>query len=91
MSKLYNGSICLSDIPKEKIVKSEKNGKLYLNINIWINDELDQFKNIGSLQIAQSKEERESKLPKIYFGNFKPVEQSMPIQAAESDLDDLPF
>lgn len=96
MSTLYNGSICLSDIPKDKITKSEKNGKSYLNFNLWVNDEKDQYGNIGSINVSQSKEERLAKVPKVYFGNIKPVERNaQPQQAApsnEPDLaDDLPF
>ena len=96
MSTLYNGSICLSDIPKDKITKSEKNGKSYLNFNLWVNDEKDQYGNIGSINVSQSKEERESGQKKVYFGNIKPVERNAaPQQAApsnEPDLaDDLPF
>lgn len=96
MSTLYNGSICLSDIPKDKITKSEKNGKSYLNFNLWVNDEKDQYGNIGSLNVSQSKEQREAGEKKVYFGNIKPVERNnnaAPQQAAASvDLsDDLPF
>jgi hypothetical protein len=75
MSTLYNGSICLSDIPKEKITTSEKNGKKYLNFNLWVNDEKDQYGNIGSINVSQTKEERESGGKKVYFGNIKPVER----------------
>jgi hypothetical protein len=71
MSKLYNGSICLTDITKEKIVTSEKNGKKYLNVSIWVNDDVDQFNNIGSIVVSQSKEEREAGNKKVYIGNFK--------------------
>lgn len=96
MSTLYNGSICLSDIPKDKITKSEKNGKSYLNFNLWVNDEKDQYGNIGSINVSQTKEERESGQKKVYFGNIKPVERNnnaAPQQAAASveDLDQLPF
>ena len=96
MSTLYNGSICLSDIPKDKITKSEKNGKSYLNFNLWVNDEKDQYGNIGSINVSQSKEERLSKVPKVYFGNIKPVEfnQQAPTQQAAASVDpsdDLPF
>ena len=80
MSTLYNGSICLSDIPKEKITTSEKNGKKYLNFNLWVNDEKDQYGNIGSINVSQTKEERESGAKKVYFGNIKPVERGITIQ-----------
>lgn len=96
MSKLYNGSICLSDIPKEKITTSEKNGKKYLNFNLWVNDEKDQYGNIGSINVSQTKEERESGAKKVYFGNIKPVERNAPQQqpgvSQEPDMTgDLPF
>lgn len=95
MSTLFNGSICLTDIPKDKITVSQKNGKNYLNINLWLNDEADKFNNNGSIQVSQSKEEREAKVPKQYIGNFK-YAQVKTAQAQEEtpDLevaDDLPF
>lgn len=103
MSTLYNGSICLSDIPKDKITTSEKNGKKYLNVNIWVNDDKDQYGNIGSINVSQTKEEREAQVKKVYIGNFKPLPGATPqTQAAtgasvigkpiQQDLaDDLPF
>lgn len=92
MSTLYNGSICLSDIPKDKITVSEKNGKKYLNINIWVNDDKDQYGNIGSINVSQSKEEREAGTKKVYIGNFKPLPGAVqPTATAQNELDDLPF
>lgn len=92
MSTLYNGSICLSDIPKDKITEG-KNGKKYLNITLWVNDTPDQYGNIGSVQVSQTKEQREAQEKKTYIGNFKqptpatPAPQAAPAIAA----DDLPF
>jgi hypothetical protein len=95
MSQLFNGSICLSDIPKDKIVESTKNGKKYLNVVIWLNDEEDKYKNIGSIQVSQTKDEREAKATKQYIGNFKKPEQKQEApQENVSDnipIDDLPF
>lgn len=71
MSQLLYGSICLTDIPKEKITVSEKNGKKYLNINVWVNDTPDQYGNSASISISQSKEEREAKTRAVYIGNLK--------------------
>lgn len=71
MAHFLNGSICLSDIPKDKIATSTKNGKKYLNITIWINDTVDQYGNIGSIQVSQTKDERDAKVKKQYIGNFK--------------------
>ena len=99
MSKLYNGSICLSDIPKDKITTSEKNGKKYLNFNLWVNDSIDDYGNIGSINVSQTKDERDAKVKKVYFGNIKPVvaANSEGITAKEAatekhnPADDLPF
>lgn len=71
MSQFFNGSICLSDIPKDKITESTKNGKKYLNVVIWLNDEKDQYGNIGSIQVSKPKDD---KTPKQYIGNFKKPE-----------------
>jgi hypothetical protein len=84
MAKLITGSICYDDIqaiPKDKLFKSQK-GKTYINISIWMNDEPDNFGNDGSIQLSQSKEEREAKEKKIYIGNIK---------SFKKDKTDLPF
>lgn len=96
MAQLFNGSICLSDIPKDKIVESTKNGKKYLNVTIWLNDE-EKFGNIGSIQVSQTKEEREAKATKQYIGNFKKPEHKQESPQPPSNgsddmpIDDLPF
>lgn len=95
-NQLLNGSICLTDIPKDKIVTSEKNGKKYLNITIWINDEPDQFNNNGSISINQTKEQREAKEKKVYIGNLKYATQQQkqeaaPVSAQPKIYDSLPF
>jgi hypothetical protein len=88
MSTLYNGSICLSDIPKEKITTSEKNGKKYLNFNLWVNDEKDQYGNIGSINVSQTKAERDTPgNKKVYFGNIKLAERKeQPLSANDVEI-----
>jgi hypothetical protein len=44
-------SICLTDIPKEKILIHE-NGKKYLMIETWDNDEPDKYDNDFSVSIS---------------------------------------
>ena len=91
MSTFYTGSICLSDIPKEKITEA-KNGKKYLNLTLWVNDTPDQYGNIGSIQVSQTKEQRDAQEKKQYIGNFKSPTAQAPVQAAASEtIDDLPF
>jgi len=71
MASILNTSINLDMIDKTKIVTGKK-GK-YLPLTIVINDEVDQYGNQGPITMAQSKEEREAKAPKVYLGNVKVV------------------
>jgi hypothetical protein len=63
-------SICLSDIPEDKITISS-NGKKYVNIVVDQRKEKDQYDNTHTAYMSQSKEERQSKVPKRYVGNGK--------------------
>lgn len=69
MASIINFSIDLTKIPKDKIIDGKK-GK-YLPVTLTLNDELDNFGNNGPVTVAQSKEEREAKTPKVYLGNAK--------------------
>jgi hypothetical protein len=69
MASILNASINLSEIPKHKVIDGKK-GK-YLPITITINDDADNFGNQGPITVGQTKEERDSKAPKIYLGNVK--------------------
>lgn len=104
MATILNTSINLTKIPKDKIIDGKK-GK-YLPITVTINDELDQFGNNGPVTVQQSKEERDSKVDKVYLGNVKVVWTNgenvaaaprdggpAPAQpaAAQTVADDLPF
>jgi len=66
MSKLLTGSIDLSKIDKSKLYKSEKTCKTYLNVSIWVNDDVDQYGNIASVQQYMGKDAE-----KNYIGNLK--------------------
>ncbi len=105
MASIINASINLNDIPKDKIISGAK-GK-YLPITITLNDECDKFGNQGPITVGQSKEERESKAPKVYLGNVKVLwtngdnvavaprdgQQSAPPPKKQAAIveDDLPF
>ena len=100
MSKLLTGSIDLNKIDKTKIVATDKNGKpfengaKYLNVVVWINDELDNYGNNASIQISQSKEEREAGVKATYIGNLKEPQSrtNEPTSARSASVaDDLPF
>ena len=63
-------SICLSDIPEDKITTSS-NGKKYVNIVVDQRKEKDQYDNTHTAYMSQSKDERQAQVPKKYVGNGK--------------------
>ena len=97
MAQMLSGSICISDIPKDKIT-TRKNGKLYLPVSVFVSNDY-KFGNNAGISINQTKEQREAGQKKIYIGNAKTVwadgtqaspENSAPAESA-SVPDDLPF
>ena len=89
-------SICLSDIPKDRILKHE-NGKLYLNLSSYDLPEPDQYKNDFSVSIPLTKEELEAKaagadVKRVFLGNgriWEDKEKMAPASVQETD--DLPY
>ena len=71
MSALINLSIDVASLPKEKFVTA-KNGKVYYNFTIAVNDETRYNNNVSAYD-SQTKEEREAKKPKNWLGNGKVV------------------
>jgi|TARA_R110000823_G_scaffold310360_1_gene435239 hypothetical protein len=67
MSTLGNINIRVDKLPKERFVKG-KDGAVYCNITLAINDE-SRFGNNIAATVPQTKEEREMKKPKEYIGN----------------------
>ena len=87
-------SICLTDIPKDKITKAS-NGKLYLSLNTYDYDEPDKFDNDFSVSVSRTKEELEKikngeKLNRIFLGNGRIWEDTTQ-QPTEEEVDKLPF
>lgn len=96
-NKPMHGSICMSDLSEafkknhSAFNKSEKNGKLYANIAVWMNDAPDQYGNILSFQLNSKKDAEDEK---VYFGNAKLPDAVKPgtVSAASPASDDiLPF
>jgi len=100
MSKLIKLSIDLTAIPKDKI-KDHTNGKKYVSIDCWVNDEVDRFGKNVSLNISQSLEERNAKSPKVFCGGgetkfgFEKSEQPKKMDRWDNPKDDsddqIPF
>lgn len=80
MSKSRTFSICLTDLPKNKMTK-HNNGKVYINLSSWDNDERDEFGNDFSVSVPLSKAEVARKkagepIERIFVGNGKIWEQA---------------
>ena len=88
----------LTQNPNHSAFTKHSNGRTYVNITIWDNDQADQYGNNVSLQINSKKEFRDAE-GKVYVGNGKRSTGSSPTpppaatvgatQAAPSE--DLPF
>ena len=67
MGAIINASIDIKALPNHKF-QAEKDGKVYYNFTIIINDET-RFKNNVWITDNQTQEEREAKMPRKTLGN----------------------
>lgn len=91
MSAIINTSVALGKIQEAASgMPKHKNGETYVPLTIFVNDELDQYNNDSSVQISQTKEERDAKAPRVYVGNGRVAfvgEQGV----TKKDTDGTPF
>jgi hypothetical protein len=90
MNQLFGGSICLTELNEQarnghSAFSKANNGKIYVNILTWINEEADEYGNTMSHQLSSTKEMRE-KEKKVYIGNSKPLQTNKPV--AKNDIPD---
>jgi len=100
MSALINVSINVAKLPKEKFITG-KNGNVYYNFTLSVNDETNNYSQNVSAFDSQTKEEREAKKEKFYLGNGKVVwtdgscktaeRQEDKTEVVENESPDLPF
>jgi len=86
-------SICLSDLPKEKMTTAE-NGKKYINLVLWERKKPDKYGNTHFLAVSKGKEDKDAKT--IFCGNGKTIEPKPNIvtvaDVSNNEEDDqLPF
>ena len=94
--KPMHGSICMTDLSNafkanhSAFNKSDKNGKLYANIAVWLNDEPDQYGNVLNFQLNSKKDAPDEK---VYFGSAKlPADKApSPTPDPTAASDDLGF
>jgi len=98
MGALINLSLRVDKLPKEKFVQG-KDGAVYYNFTIGVNDESNQWGQNVSATDSQTKEEREAKKAKTYLGNGNVVWTDGNIKLADKKVEvtakevesDLPF
>jgi hypothetical protein len=96
MAQSFYGSIDFSKLIEQAkaghkaFTKSEKNGKIYLNVDVYVKDEVDQYGNIASIRGTFKGATKEDK---FYFANLKESQfNEQKVEASDIDvLDDLPF
>ena len=86
MSKLLQCRLDVTKIDKDLLYKGEKG--VYLNFNVWLNDEPDKYNNDASIEQQTPRD-----APKNYIGNGKFYKPKVdPVQMEETDEPkDLPF
>ena len=82
------------DNPHHSAFTVHQNGKIYVNLTIWHNDEFDKYGNNVSIQLNSKQEQRASE-GKVYIGNGKragtQASAQAPAQAPVTTSPDLPF
>ena len=79
------------------VTKKDGSTAKYYDIQIFVNDEPDQYNHIASIAANQTKEESEAKEKKTYLGNLKRTfgsKVATVVTAKVSDINndnDLPF
>lgn len=76
----YFGSLCITDLlaklnEKHSAFTQGRNGKIYCNINLWVNPTDDQYGNRVGIQLSSAKDKRDVE-KKFYIGNAKKSEYS---------------
>ena len=72
-------SIISIGINRDKIQFNEKG---WANVDVFVNDEVNEYGQNASAAMSQTKEERESSTPRNYVGNGKVVWTTGTIEAA---------
>ncbi len=91
--KIISASINVDLIKPDMLIKGKK-GR-YLPIVVTVFDQRDQYENDCSVTLEQTKEQRDAKAAKLYFGNGRVVwtdEKEQPKSEPEApEENDLPF
>lgn len=90
MNQRFYGSICVTDLielahKKHSAFTKGENGKVYCNVNVWLNENEDKYGNIMSAQCNPTKDKAEQD-GQPYIGNFKAAK---PKQISDRDTTNM--
>ena len=90
---MNTGSICLTDMIeyaklKHSAFNKGKNGKVYVNVIMWENEEPDKHGNSFALQLNPDKDAPQGERG-VYIGNLKRIDRK-PQPLGEADMDEIP-
>ena len=92
MAQGYYGSIDFSKLIEmaksghKAFSKSEKNGRIYLNVDVYVKDEVGQYGDKASIRATFKGATKEDK---FYFANLKESQGFGESKVESSDLNDL--
>jgi hypothetical protein len=87
--EVINLSVCLSDLPKEKMKVEETTGKKFINLTVATRREKSKSGATHTVYVSRTKEEREAVNAITYVGNGYEVDFA-PQVAKPEDVDGLP-
>jgi len=83
MNQLFFGSISLTDLiekakSKHSAFSKAQNGKIYVNVNVWLNEQPDKYGNLMSVKVNPSKAMKDIE-EGFYIGNLKKSDGPTPV------------
>jgi hypothetical protein len=93
MSQKFYGSICITDViaalkaKHSAFSRSDKNGKIYCNIDAWLNDQPDKFGHIISMRLVPGKGHA-GEDPRTYIANLK-LSEKKETEITDNDIADI--
>jgi|TARA_R110002012_G_scaffold226700_1_gene398865 hypothetical protein len=93
MSRLITLNVDVKKLDKSKFYEGKKG--TYASLDVWVNDEPDQYGNDASVNQSLSKEDRENGVKKTYVGNGKKMfgwgESSSSTKQSDVEIASEPF
>jgi len=84
MGLLLNISLKKEDLDKlrdDQLIKGKS--ATYIPLTVSVEDKLDKFGNNASVSLAQSKDDRDAKVPRIFLGNGRVLYVGGPVHTAK--------